>query len=224
MTNQEFKKEYKEFKELINKYQMLADAYNRLPSLIRFTIFLEKKLGILSNESLFRIISTMHFEYTNIAASLSVIKDERQREYAFQTKNIEIWNSISAQIYNSLNMVSVLGERNDAEYIRMAKDGVANLDYFNVYYSLVKYQMSSKIGDKWPELPTPMKLFLTTVNNFDDDFKMAEYIDPYIEDIEETIKGDPTLREESHKSDLESIKSFYAAVACSRYIHKLEVE
>lgn len=222
MTNLEFKKEYKEFQNKIAEYPMLSDAYFKLPALIRFTIFMEYKLGVISTNSLFRVISTFHYEYSNIAASVSVVKDDRQRNYAFQKKNVEIWSKISSQIFNSLNMVSVLGERDDNEYLRMANDSMANLDYFNVYYSLVKYQLNSKIGDYWPELPIPAKLFLATINNFDDDVKIEEYVNELKTEVEETIKSNPDIKERT--DEITEIKEFYSAVICSKYISKLEAD
>ena len=225
MTNKEFKKEFKEFKDLITEYPMLSDAYFRLPSIVRFTIFLERKIGIISNESLFRIISTLHYEYNNLAAGLSSVKDEKQRDYAFQSQNVKIWNSICTQVFNSLSMVPVLGDRNDKEYIRMANNGVANLDFFNVYYSLVKYQMNkNKIGDRWNELPVCLKLCLTIINNFDDDFNMEEYIAEYLKDLDVLTKENPIVLEEGHENELDDIKLLYSAVSISKYIYELESE
>lgn len=222
MTNKEFKKEYEEFKGLIAKYPMLNEAFVKLPNLIKFTIFLEKKLGIIGTESLFRIISTMHYEYNNIVAELGVIADEKQRDYVFQCKNVEIWNSVCNQIYNSISMVSVLGDRDDAEYIRMANDKVANIEYFNVYYSLVKYQMNSKVGDRWNEVPASMRLYLTMINNFDDDFKMNDFIGYYFQDVDSTTKVNPDLLNESNKDNLENLKLFYAAMYCGKYIYEID--
>ncbi len=225
MTNKEFKTEFKEFKNLIAEYPMLSDAYFRLPSIVRFTIFLERKIGIISNESLFRIISTLHYEYNNLAAGLSSVKDEKQRDYAFQSQNVKIWNSICTQVFNSLSMVPVLGDRNDKEYIRMANNGVANLDFFNVYYSLVKYQMNkNKIGDRWNELPVCLKLCLTIINNFDDDFAMEEYIVEYLKDLDTLTKENPIVLEEGHENELDDIKLLYSAVSISKYIYELESE
>lgn len=189
MNRVNLKNEFKSFISNTSSIPMIGEVYMKFPNLTKFIIFIEEKVGIVSKPQFFRLISSIHYEYSNLLENIKHLQQPDMRDVSFQIGHQRIISNILSQIYNSIILVPIMGERDDSVYKNITSLGYATDDYFNIYFSMVKASLNYKTKDDWNRLDKYVQLLITIIATYDDEFNVNEFVKNFLTEIDKQTEN-----------------------------------